>query len=49
MDALARKTSDAGADGEAVWSRRRDAGAKLVVMIRERRWQESPFTEESTV
>jgi hypothetical protein len=29
MDALARKTSAIEADGEIVWSWRRDAGAKL--------------------
>jgi hypothetical protein len=29
MDALARKTSALEADDEAVWSWRRDAGAKL--------------------
>jgi hypothetical protein len=50
MDTFARKTSATEADGEAVWSRRRDAGAKLVGDDpARRRGQESPFPEESTV
>jgi hypothetical protein len=54
-----RRTSDAGADGEVVWSWRPDAGAKLCEMRAEpnrasdalrsarRRWQKSPVTGES--
>jgi hypothetical protein len=32
--ALLRKTTDVIADGEAVWSWRPDAGAKLAMMLR---------------
>jgi hypothetical protein len=35
-------------DGEVVWSWHRDAGVKLMETFRKRRWQESPFTGEST-
>jgi hypothetical protein len=54
-----RRTSDAGADGEVVWSWRPDAGAKPCMMRAEpnrasdalrsarRRWQKSPVTGES--
>jgi hypothetical protein len=34
VDALAHKTNAAEADGEAVWSRRPDAGVKLATMLR---------------
>lgn len=38
------------ADGKAVWSRRRDRGAKPGGSDpTRRRWQETPFTGESTV
>ncbi len=53
-----RKTTGRVMDGEIVWSWRRDAGAKLARCnstslsdaraSRRRRWQESPFTGEST-
>ena len=50
--ALLRKTTDDAADGEVVWSRRPDAGAKLragpkglrKATVANRHW----FTEEST-
>jgi len=42
------KASDAFADGEVVWSWRPDAGVKLAEFFRERRWQKSPVTGEST-
>ncbi|MGB8400527.1 hypothetical protein [Bradyrhizobium sp.] len=45
--ALAHDERKRLADGEVVWSWRPDAGAKLCEDIAERRWQESPFTEES--
>ena len=41
-------TNDAAADGEVVWSWRSDAGAKVAEFVRERRWQPSMVTEEST-
>src|ERR1700730_3136966 len=43
----ARGRMTLAADGKAVWSWRPDAGVKFAG-IRERRWQESPVTEEST-
>ncbi len=45
-----RKTNGRFADGEVVWSRRPDAGAKLAMMLAScgRRGQESPVPEEST-
>jgi len=44
-----RTTSAGGADGEAVWSWRPDAGVKFArsKTFRGRRWQESPVTGES--
>ena len=35
-------------DGQAVWSWRRDRGVKLAGMTRQRRWQTTPLTGEST-
>ena len=49
VDAMARLTSVAFADGEVVWSWRPDAGAKFCgINSAERRWQESPVTGESS-
>jgi hypothetical protein len=48
VDAAARETGDAKADGEIVWSRHPDAGVKLAAQERGRRWQKSPVAEEST-
>jgi hypothetical protein len=36
------------ADGEVVWSWRRDPGVKLLVRPMQRRWQNRPLTGEST-
>src|SRR5439155_11746089 len=36
------------ADGEVVWSWRRDPGVKLLVRPMQRRWQKRPLTGEST-
>jgi hypothetical protein len=36
------------ADGEVVWSWRRDRGVKPAGVIRRRRWQQTPLTGEST-
>ena len=33
MDAMSQQTNDGIADGEAVWSWRPDAGAKLAMML----------------
>ena len=46
----ARKTSDADADGEVVWSWRSDAGAKVAGLneFGGRRWQPSMVTGEIT-
>ena len=37
------------ADGEVVWSWRLDAGAKVVGLSRERRWQKEPVTGEHEI
>ena len=34
VDAIAAQTTDAGADGQAVWSWRSEAGAKSAMMLR---------------
>jgi hypothetical protein len=39
---------NAAADGEVVWSWRRDRGVKLAGVSRWRRWQQTPLTGEST-
>jgi hypothetical protein len=52
MDAAAsgdlHRTRTLAADGEIVWSWRRDRGVKLAGVTRRRRWQETPLTGEST-
>jgi hypothetical protein len=47
MDAWCCETSSAGADDEAVWFWRLDAGVKFA-RSRERRGQDSPIPEKST-
>jgi hypothetical protein len=42
------RTKTPAADGEIVWSWRRDRGVKLAGGSRRRRWQETPLTGEST-
>jgi hypothetical protein len=48
MDALARETSEAEADGKNVWSRSPDAGVKLAKMFAGDGGNKARFTEEST-
>jgi hypothetical protein len=49
MDATARETNAAAADGEGVWSWPPDAEAKPREMIARRREQESPVPGESAL
>jgi len=49
VDADVPLTNGTEADGEIVWSWRRDAGVKLRGMPAQRRWQQSPFAGESTL
>ena len=49
MDAAARETGVAKADGKIVWSWHPDAGVKFAAHERERRWQESPVAGESAL